>query len=295
MAKNSFLIDKSLSFNPTTAPNNPSEGDMYKDISDGKVKQYKNSGWLEIGSGNQNSDLLLSQDFEQASLSDFTQTGLELVSTSLISGVKTARLIHQPSSSSSFKEIKNVSNKFRGRNLTLTLFVRSTAQTANLTLTVSNETTPSTILNSQINTNSFSISGGTTSGSAIISNISNSSWNSINIGASITGSGIPTGSIVIDKPSFSTITISNNATATATATLRISELPSRQSFSFDIPQKCSSISYTVTALQESGLPETYIDDISVELTEVALQNGLGLHGNSGLASVYTQVKIVKIK
>ena len=44
----------------------------------------------------------------------------------------------------------------------------------------------------------------------------------------------------------------------------------RTSVSFTIPETCASLSYTITALPESGSPTTRIDDIICELAETAL-------------------------
>ena len=116
--------------------------------------------------------------------------------------------------------------------------------------------------NDKINTNS----------NTTVNVTDNAVLNSLKIGASISGAGIPTGTTItaIDS-SLGTITISNAATATATGvSLKVSALPNVQSYAFDIPTNCSSISYTVTALQEAGSPETYVDDIVIELTDMAM-------------------------
>lgn len=226
-----------------------------------------------IDSIDPNANELLTQNFETAVLADFTQTGLELVSSPFIHGTKTARLIHQAASTRSFKQTKSVDPKFRGKNLTLRLDGRSSAASANVTVLVTDETNAATLVSSTFTTGQITAAVfNTASASPTITVTDNSVLNSISIGASITGSGIPTGTTVTAK-STSTITISQNASATATGVaLKVSALPNIQSYSFDVPSNCASISYTISALQEAGLPETYVDDVVVELTSMVLQN-----------------------
>lgn len=275
MSNKAFKVNQSLLLKPnTTEPASPQNGELYYDSASNKFKFRQNNEWAELGGGGEGSfQTLLTQSFETAVLGDFTQTGLELISSPFIHGAITARLIHQAASTYSFKQVLSVDPKFRGKNNTLRFDARSTAASANVTILVYDETngaplTSGTFTTGQITAAVFN----TTNASASVAVTDNSILNSISIGASITGSGIPTGTTVIAKGT-STITLSQNATATATGvSLKVSVLPNIQSYSFNVPSNCSSLSYTISALQEAGLPETYVDDIIIELTQQALQS-----------------------
>ena len=219
------------------------------------------------------SNEFLTQTFDTAVLADFTQTGLELVTTPGIRGTKAARLIHQAATTYSFKQTKTVDNKFKGKNLTASISIRSTALTANVTLLVRDETNNATLTSQQITTGSGTFTASITNGSANITVADLVAYNNLQVGDSVTGTGIPTGTVVISKTAPNTATLSANATVTnASASLKMSALPAIQRFSFNIPDNCASLSYTVSALPEAGLPETYVDDIVIELTQQALQS-----------------------
>lgn len=211
-------------------------------------------------------DTLTQQLFDNAVLGDFTQTGLTLSTSNPIKGTVSALLTHQPATSQSFKQVISVDRKFRGYAHTLSLSTRSTAASANLTILVTDETNSATLLSSsQITTGQITSAVFNTASSTTVTVTDLSILNRIKAGASITGSGIPANTVVTAVGS-GTITISNAATATATGvSLKVSVLPVTQKFSFTIPANCSSISYTVTALQESGSPESYIDDVQIYL------------------------------
>jgi hypothetical protein len=225
-----------------------------------------------IGGGGVGSvDNLLTQSFDSAQVSEFTQTGLSLVTSPVIQGSKTARLIHQAAATQSFKYVKAVDPKYRGKNLTMSFQVRSSATAGNVTLNIYDETNAANIVLSQSITLGSSTISATTNSNTTLSGISSSDINKLKIGQTITGSGIPTGTtITAISISALTATISQAATASAVVTLKVSDLPQKQSVSFDIPNSCASLSYTITALAESGLPETYVDDVVITLTSSAL-------------------------
>jgi hypothetical protein len=224
------------------------------------------------GGGVANIDALLTQTFDSAAVSDFTQTGLELVTVDMINGVQSARLIHQAASSRSFKQTISVDRKYRSELMQLSLQVRSSASNGNLTLLVTDETNSATIAASQpISTASQIIASLVTNATTTVSGFSNSAINGLSVGMTVTGSGIPTGTVVnAVNTTALTITLSQAATASATVSLNFSALPDRRVFSFTIPASCASLSYTITALQEANLPESYIDDVVIELASTAL-------------------------
>lgn len=240
-----------------------------------EMYQIVDNALVAVGSGGGTGigvNQLSVQTFDDAIIGDFTQTGLELVTSSTIHGGQTARLIHQASSNYSFKQLIDVDRKFRGKSNTLSLTGYSTASSSNITVLVTDETNSATLLSSTFTTGQITAAVFNTASSTTVTVTNNSILNQLSVGARITGSGIPTGTtITAVNSSLGTITISNAATATATGvSLKVSALPNVQSYAFDIPTNCSSISYTVTALQEAGLPETYVDDIVIELTDIAM-------------------------
>ena len=247
-------------------PANPSIGTIAVDAADGKLKKYNGTSWSLADSELAN-NIASIQTFDYASLSDFTQTGLTLSLSNPIRGFKSALLTHQSATNQSFKQIIAISNYFRGKNLTLSLSDRSTAYAANLTLLVYDETNASTLLSSQINTDKQAFTVNTAS-STTISAIPSTVINYLAVGQSITGAGIPANTVIqsINTSAF-TMIISNAATATTTgAAINTSGLPSARSFSFDVPTNCASLSYTITALPEANLSESYIDDVSIQLS-----------------------------
>jgi hypothetical protein len=278
MSTNSFKTKNSLVLTPrdlTTLPT-PEAGELACDINDGnKIKQYNptTSTWDEIGSSQlQNVDALFLQDFEIDELSEFTQTGLAIVKTNPIRGKASAQLIHQAATSQSFKQILSVPLKFRGALATSSVVIQSSAPEGDVTIQFTCETT-STVLSSQsIQTDAQLVASLTTTNlSPTVSGFDNVTINSLYAGMVVTGTGIPTGTRVSAVNSSAlTITLSNNATASGTVSLRFSSVPETRSFSFTIPSTCQSLSYTITALQESGFPETYIDDIFIGLNSVPL-------------------------
>jgi hypothetical protein len=190
----------------------------------------------------------------------------------MINGLQSARLIHQAASSRSFKQTISVDRKYRSEPVQLSLQVRSSASNGNLTLLVTDETNSATIAASQpISTASQIIASLVTNATTTVSGFSNSAINGLSVGMTVTGSGIPTGTVVnAVNTAALTITLSQAATASATVSLNFSALPDRRVFSFTIPASCASLSYTITALQEANLPESYIDDVVIELASTAL-------------------------
>jgi hypothetical protein len=227
-------------------------------------------GGSASGSGVSLVNSLLTQSLEAATLADFTQTGLSLSTSNPINGSVSAQLIHQAVTTQSFKQVIAVNNKFKGYSNTLSLSVRSSALAANLTLLVRDETNSVNLLAStQVTTGQITSAVFNTATSTTVTVTDNSILNQLKVGASITGSGIATGTVITAVGS-SGVTISQAATATATGvSLKVSLLPATQSFSFPIPTNCSSISYTISALAEAGLPETYIDDVLIQLSSTS--------------------------
>jgi hypothetical protein len=277
---NFFRVRNGLNLSPVdlTTLTSPQAGDLACDINDSnKIKRYDANllSWTEVGSGGVgNIDALLTQNFDNAALSQFTQTGLALVTSNTLNGSQTARLIHQSGSPQSFKQVISVDRKYRSQLMQLSLLLQSSAPQGDVTINIYDETNAANIVASeQLTTGAQAISGlATTNLSPTISGFTNAVINTLKVGERVTGSGIPTGSIINSiNATALTVTISQNATATASGlTLNFSELPTRQVVSFVIPASCASLSYTVTALAEAGLPETYVDDVVIELAETAL-------------------------
>lgn len=94
-------------------------------------------------------DILFVQTFEDAELSDFTQVGLVLDETDPLAGEVSAQLVHDASVNQSFKEVRAVDEKFRNKNITLKLNIKSAASAGNVTLTVVDETNAVTLVNSE--------------------------------------------------------------------------------------------------------------------------------------------------
>jgi hypothetical protein len=215
---------------------------------------------------------VMGQNFNYAITGDFTQTGLALTAVNPISGVKSA-LLTSAGSTQSFKQVIAVDRRFRGKNLTLTLQTRSSATQGNVTILVTDETNATTLAASQpITLGSTSVSVATNTNTTL-SSISVADINKLKIGQTVTGTGIAANTVITAiSTSALTATISIAATASATITARISDLPQTGTFSFDVPTSCSSISYTISALAESGSPESYFDDIAIKLSATALSS-----------------------
>jgi len=229
---------------------------------------------VSVGSGGgvANINALLTQTFDSAILANFTQTGLALTTSNPIDGTQSARLIHQAASSQSFKQVIAVDRKYRGDLMAMSLQVRSSATSGNLTLLVTDETNSAVIMaSSSISTSQYQVATAVTNATTTISGFSNVDINLLKVGMTITGAGIPTATVISSiNTAANTIVISQAATASATITAKFSALPDRKTFSFVIPTNCASLSYTVTALQEAGLPESYVDDVVIELANVSL-------------------------
>jgi hypothetical protein len=156
MSNNSFKVKNSLTLTPQDLSLlvNPEAGDIACDINDSnKIKRYDSvlTAWVEVGSLAAAGDLdsLLTQDFEQSSLSNFTQTGLILDSVSPLNDTKSAKLIHQPAINQSFKQTIPVDEKFRGRAMTVSLSAKSTASSGNVTILFRDETNAVDLQSSQ--------------------------------------------------------------------------------------------------------------------------------------------------
>ncbi len=280
MASKFQKVHKGISLKPQASdPVDAENGDFYYNSTLNKYRRYENGIWKNIGSGSGvgDVDILSADTAEDANLADYTQTGLEIllnIGGGEMHSDTAFRLIHQPASTRSFKKTIAVDRKFRGKNNTLQLDVRSTALQANLTLLVRDETNSADLLAStQIQTDSVSFGATTSSGSPTLTALSVSDFNLLTEGDSVTGAGIATGSKILSKNlSALSVTLTANATASATVTLRASGLPARRIYTFDVPATCASMSWTISALQEASLPETYIDDVLVKLTSTAKTN-----------------------
>ena len=101
------------------------------------------------GAGIGGVDILFSQTFEEAALTDFTQTGMSLSTSSPIHGAISALMTHQAATSQSFKQIVAVDEKFRGQAMLLELNIKSTATAGNVTLNVYDETNAANIVASE--------------------------------------------------------------------------------------------------------------------------------------------------
>jgi microcystin-dependent protein len=228
--------------------------------------------WQQNGSGYDESNILL-QNFDVAQLGDFTQTGLNLILTNALNGAKSAQLISNSSINQSFKQIFQVAPKFRGANLTISHDIVSTVSQGNLTLTITDETNATVLASSSIPTGSQSVLGTVTNTSATLTAVSNAIINGLSVGMRVTGTGIPTGTLISSMNAIAgTITLSQTATSAGTS-VRISDIPRIPQVSFTVPASCGSLSYTFTALPESSNPETYIDGINVSMTSGIILNG----------------------
>jgi hypothetical protein len=158
MSNNSFKVKNGLTLTPVdlTTLTTPQAGDLACDINDNnKIKRYDaaSASWVEVGSGGVGSlDILFAQDFESASLSSFTQTGLALDTVDPLHGKVSAKLTHQagvsPTNDQSFKQIVTVDRKFRGQAIIMRLNVKSGASAGNVTISVYDETNAASLLSS---------------------------------------------------------------------------------------------------------------------------------------------------
>jgi hypothetical protein len=158
MSTQSFKVKSGLTLTPVDLAtlSNPQAGDLACDINDSnKIKRYDaaTSAWAEVGSGGVGSlDILFAQDFESASLSSFTQTGLALDTVDPLHGKVSAKLTHQagvsPTNDQSFKQVVAVDRKFRGQAIVMRLNVKSSASAGNVTISVYDETNAASLLSS---------------------------------------------------------------------------------------------------------------------------------------------------
>ncbi len=156
MASNSFKVKNSLVLTPKDLATlvSPEAGDLACDINDSnKIKRYdvNSASWVEVGSGGGvgGTDIFFVQDFESASLSSFTQTGLTLSQTDPLHGRVSALLTHQPAVNQSFKQIIPVDRKFRGETMTLRLNCKSNAPAGDVTIKIYDETNAANLVASQ--------------------------------------------------------------------------------------------------------------------------------------------------
>ena len=152
-----FRVKNGLSISPIDLQNdpplNPQVGDLICDSSDNnKIKRYdaNAAAWVEVGSGGIGGvDIFFVQDFESASLSSFTQTGLVLSQTDPLKGKVSAVLNHQAAINQSFKQIIPVDRKFRGIPMVLRLDSKSNASQGNVTISIYDETNAASIVASE--------------------------------------------------------------------------------------------------------------------------------------------------
>jgi hypothetical protein len=242
---------------------------------DTKVMYQVINGLLaDVGSGGGvgSLDVLSSDSADKAVLADYTQTNLEIVSTPIVlHGTKSFRLQHT-TSIKSFKKVIAVDKKFRGKNNTVTLDVLSTATSGNLNILFYDETNAANLVASQsIATNSLPLTATTANASNQLTGLTQAFYNTLKVGMVITGSAIPVGTTITAlAPSTLTATISQNATGVSTG-IRISDLVQKKTFSFDVPNNCLSLSWTISSVVEAAV-ESYIDDVVVQLTAQALSS-----------------------
>jgi hypothetical protein len=98
------------------------------------------------GAGIGGVDILFSQTFEEAAITDFTQTGLSLSTSNPLHGEISALMTHQAAVPQSFKQVVAVDEKFRGQSMILSLNTKSTATAGNVTISVYDETNAAAIL-----------------------------------------------------------------------------------------------------------------------------------------------------
>lgn len=86
-------------------------------------------------------DLIFRQTAENTSLSDFTQTGLEITAVDPLNGGRSLKLEHDSVTTKSFKQQFTIAPKFRGdRIFAVALVVSSEADPGNVTLKITDET-----------------------------------------------------------------------------------------------------------------------------------------------------------
>ena len=101
------------------------------------------------GAGIGGVDILFSQTFEEAALTDFTQTGLSLSTSSPLHGEISALLTHDSSINQLFKQIIPVDIKFRGQTMVLRLDSKSSASQGNVVINIYDETNSANLVASE--------------------------------------------------------------------------------------------------------------------------------------------------
>lgn len=221
------------------------------------------------GSGVGGTDIMIADTADKSALTDYTQTGLEIIDTPVVlHGTKSFRLQHT-TSIKSFKKVIAVDRKFRGKNITAWLDVVSSAASGNVNILFYDETNSQNLATSQIiSTSSQALTATTANASNQLTGMSASAFNTLKVGMVITGSAIPVGT-TITALNVSTLTATMSANATGVSSgIRISDLVIKRSFSFNIPNNCQSMSWTISTVVEN-YAETYIDDIVLQLSESA--------------------------
>ena len=218
-----------------------------------------------------NTITLFSQNFNKSKLSDFVQTGLILTNSSPIRGEISALLVHQSSVVQSLKQSLIVDRTFRNKAVKFSCLLQSTAYDGAVLLTVRDETNSIDIVtNSPLqHTSQATSSLSVLSGSNVVSGFDYPELlNSLAVGCRVTGAEIPPNTFITGVNTGTlTATMSNNATSSNAATsLDFSDLVRISSKVFTIPANCATLSYTITAATDLNYTESYIDDISLELS-----------------------------
>jgi hypothetical protein len=162
MSNDTFKVKKGLTLTPVDPSTlvSPQAGDIVCDSTDSNnIKRYNavTSSWDVVGGtgGTGSLDTLTQQSFEApAALSDFTYTtGFSLSSTTadLIHGSVTGKITHDTTAGTAryVRQTVAVDEKFRGKNVVATIYVRSNATAGNVQFNVYDNTNAANIVASE--------------------------------------------------------------------------------------------------------------------------------------------------
>lgn len=124
-----------------------------------KMYQVIDTVLVDVGSGSGGVDILFVQDFESAQLTDFTQDGLVLETTDPLKGLTSAKLVSDASDPQFFSQTIPVDEKFRNKNVTFKVNIKSESAPDNVVLTIIDETNSVTLVNAQSLPTSDAIGG----------------------------------------------------------------------------------------------------------------------------------------
>lgn len=254
-------------------------------LADGQVLQYNSTTgkWINTKpvSGAE-ADIMYASGAESETLTEFTQTNAEIVTTNFLHGTKSFRL--QPAGGTTVRDIKKtiaVDKIFRGKQMTFSLNVLSTLPMANLVVLFRDETAGLDIgVSQQIQTDSMTITADSTFGSTTLSNIPQAMIALLKVGMLIGGtttgtSSFATNTIAAINTTNLSVTLAGASGQTATGgTFVVSGLPAKRTFSVTIPETCSSFSYKISATNDPTriLAPAYFDDIVLQLASRALSS-----------------------